>query len=46
MTLRTGQFAANGTMTVQRISVGVKPRRQKPALTFGTQSHVAIQSGM
>lgn len=46
MTFRTGQFAAHGTMAVQRIPAGVEPRRQKPALAFGTQPRVTVQGGM
>lgn len=46
MTFRTGQFAANGTMAVQRVSAGVEPRGQKPALAFATQPRIAVQGGM
>lgn len=43
MTFRTSEFAADGTLAVDCISVEVETRRQKPALTFGTQPRIAIQ---
>lgn len=46
MAFWTGQFAANGTLAVQRISAGVEPCGQKTALAFGTQSRIAVQGGM
>jgi len=46
MTFRAGQFTADGTVAVQRISAGVESRGQKPALAFGTQPRIAVQGGM
>ena len=46
MAFRAGQFAANGTMTVERIPAGVESRRQETTLAFRTQPGIAVQGWM